>query len=122
MITADIADAQVAAFRAAADASPLRQVRSELRRRADEWAKAISLLDDAGEDYEIDLAGAIAPGDRVLALVPTPWSDDPEREAVPVLRVLHRDGQTSLHLAASSTGREVYVNHAGPSSPVVVRR
>jgi hypothetical protein len=57
-----------------------------------------------------------------VALVQTPWSEDREREAVPVLRVLHRDGQTSLHLAANSNGREVYLNFAGPASPVVVQR
>lgn len=119
----DDAKAQEVAFAQAALSSPIRQVRSEMKRRAKEWADAIELLDHVGnEDYEIDLAGAIAPGDRIVALVATPYSEDRDRETVGVLRVLHRDGQTSLHLAANSNGREVYVNFAGPSSPVVVQR
>lgn len=114
---------QAEALEKAADASPIRQVRSDLKRRAKEWRDALDLLDAVGEeDYEIDVAGGIAPGDRVVALVATPYSEDRERESVGVLRVLHRDGQTSLHLAANSNGREVYVNYAGPSSPVVVQR
>jgi hypothetical protein len=121
VIEREAAEEQGRILHKAADASPLRQVRSELRRRADEWFAALSLCEEAGDDYEIELAGSVAPGDRVVALVATPYSDGKDRESVPVLRVLHRDGQTSLHLAANSNGREVYLNFAGPSSPVVVR-
>ena len=123
MSVADHAKQQEDAFLAAAEASPLRQVRAEMRRRAQEWRSAIALRLEGGEDdYDIDLAGAVVPGDHVLALVQQPWSDGPEGEAIPVLRVLHRDGQTSIHCTIGSTGRETYLNFAGPLSPVVVRR
>jgi hypothetical protein len=113
---------QAAAFELAAEVSPLRQVRAEMRRRAKEWRDAIDLAADAGDDaYEIDLAGSIVPGDRVVAYVQVPWSQDLEREALPVLRVLHRDGQSSIHVT-SPHGRDLYLNYAGPPSPVVVQR
>lgn len=121
MSVAEHAKAQEDAYRSAAVASPLRQARAELNRRADEWRRAIDLRLMAGEDeYDIDLAGAVVPGDRVLAMVVQPWSEDREQEAVPVLRVLHRDGQTSIHCVVGSTGRDLYLNYAGPLSPVVV--
>lgn len=114
--------AQAAAFELAAEVSPLRQVRAEMRRRAKEWRDAIDLAAEAGDDvYEIDLAGAIVPGDRVVSYVQVPWSQEPERESLPVLRVLHRDGQSSIHVA-SPFGRDLYLNYAGPPSPVVVER
>lgn len=122
MFTLEAAEMQEKALAQAALDSPVRQVRSEMARRAKEWRDAVALLADVDEDdFEIDLAGAVAPGDRVLVLVRKTW-DDQDQEAVGVLRVLNRDGQTSLHLAANSNGREVYVNFAGPASPVVVAR
>lgn len=123
MSVADRAKEQEDAFAAAAKASPLRQVRAEMTRRAQEWRTAIQMRLDGGEDdYDIDLAGGIVPGDFLLAYVAVPWSEERESEAVPVLRVLHRDGQTSIHCTVGSTGRDLYLNYAGPTSPVVVRR
>lgn len=121
MIPDEIAEAQERVLRDAAAASPLRQVRVELLRRASEWDKARGLCKDGGEDYEIDLVGAIAPGDRVLVVMPS-FAGEIEDEAAPVLRILHRDGQSTIHCTPNSTGRDLYLNYAGPSSPVVVRR
>jgi hypothetical protein len=114
------ADEMAAVLAAAAEASPLRQVRSELNRRAAEWRRAASDVAMMGEDWEIDLAGCIAPGDRVLVMSPD-FTGEVTGHAGAVVRVIHRDGQTSLHLSHPESGRDVYQNFCGPTSPVVVR-
>lgn len=112
---------QIQVLEEAAEASPIRQVKVGLRRRAKEWATAARDLSTVeADDYELDLVGGIVPGDRVLVMVPSHRSD--EVEAAPVMRVLHQNGQSSIHVVPNATGRDLYLNYAGPESPVVVRR
>jgi hypothetical protein len=116
---------QAEALEKAAIGCPVRQVRIDLERRAREWSTAVAILDQEDTDiFEIDLVGTLAAGDRILAEIPVPFSHDNEVELTtcPVVRVLHRDGGCTLHLVPFTGGKDVYLNMAGPASPVVVRR
>lgn len=107
------ADQQAAALLGAAEASPVRQFRYELRRRGQEWKRAALDLAMVEDDGAIELAGSVLPGMRVLL-------GSEEGDWAPVVRQLERAGQFSLHLQ-DSNGRDRYLNFHGASSPVVVR-
>lgn len=120
-LTSEEIAGQIQVLEEAAEASPIRQVKVGLRRRATEWATAVRDLNTVeAEDWELDLVGGIVPGDRVLVMVRGHSGD--EAEGAPVMRVMHQNGQSSIHVVPNATGRDLYLNFAGPESPVVVRR
>lgn len=122
MISLTDAEDQAKVLAQAAVGSPCRQVSYELRRRAREWKRAVDDLLTMGEDdYVIELMGSVTSG--MLAVVPValPYGDK-EHKGCPVVRVLIRDGQCSLHVVPDETGRDVYVNCCSTASPVVVRK
>lgn len=105
--------AQAEALLTAAEASPVRQFRYELRRRGVEWQRAARLLEGADiDEAAIELAGSVTPGMKVPVGRGDEWGS--------VVRQLTRDGQLSLHVE-DPMGRPIYLNYVGPSSPVVVR-
>lgn len=116
-ITVAQAEKQAATLRRAARACPVRQLRYLLHRLAREWELAAGTAEGMEEDYIIELVGSLAPGMRV------PCRNKRGNDDVGTLiRVLIRDGQTSLHLDADDDPMDVYLNFAGTFSPVVVVR
>lgn len=111
-ITAAEAQAQADALAVAADNSPVRQYAYPLRRQAKEWSRAATELAGSEDEAVIELASSVVPGMRV----PTAngWCI--------VLRCLTRDGQCSVHVEDPQDPRGVYLNMAGPTSPLVVKR
>lgn len=115
-ITVDDALAQADALKAAAEASPVRQFRYELRRRAKEWSRAANNAKTVEGEGVIELAGSLSNGMGVLY----------EHELgnwAPLIRTLQNGGQFSLHLE-DPMGQQragVYQNLFGPASPVVVK-
>lgn len=111
-ITIDEARQQATALLEAAKASPVRQYRYPLARQAKEWERAVTELTGSEDEAVIELAHAVVPGMRV----PTAngWCI--------VLRCLTRDGQCSVHVEDPQDPRGVYLNMAGPTSPLVVKR
>ena len=118
MIDLGMACKQAEALLTAAEASPIRQFRYELRRRGREWEQAAKTLELAlpGNETQpvIELAGSVCPGMRVLI------EGRDEDDWAPVIRQLTQQGQFTIHVQAAD-GRDRYLNFAGPSSPVVVR-
>lgn len=111
IVDVNTAREQARALLVAADGSPLRQYRYELRRRGIEWKRAADLLGEADEgDAAIELAGSVTPGMKVPCS--EGWGS--------VIRQLTRDGQLTLHVE-DAMGRPLYLNYVGPSSPVVVK-
>lgn len=110
-ISLEAAVAQADALATAANASPIRQIRYDLHRRGLEWKRAAGELEGAEDEAVIELAGSIGPG----MMVPSGSG------ALTVVRTMSRDGQFSLHLE-DIDGRPIYINRAGPSSPVVVQK
>lgn len=114
--TIEEAEAQASVLLDAAMTSPVRALRYELRVRGKEWERAVRDARDAEkaeEPYAIVTVGSVCPGMRVLA--PRQCEDT----WVPVVRLMTRDGQQSLHVDVE--GRAEYLNYAGPSSPIVVK-
>lgn len=111
------AAAMATMFEAARDSCPVRQVRYEMHARAREWRGAIDDLDEMGEDWSIELAGAVVPWMRFAA-----QSNDGRLEGQTVDRVLHRDGGVAIQFTDQLIGRAVYVNRISAASPVVVKK
>lgn len=114
MISLKDAWTTVNAFKNLAD-SPVRQVRYEAQRRGTEWkrvAEDLEKLDDT--EWAIETAGAVVPGMRVLV------ADHDGDHPCAVLRQMEQRGQFTLHVRGPD-GRDIYINHFGPSSPVIVR-
>lgn len=107
---------QAEALRRAARQSPVRQLRFMLHRLAREWEFAAAEVE--GEDeLTIELVGSLSMGMRV------PCSNKNGAPDIGVLvRVMTRDGQTSLHLEPEGSPMPVYLNFSLPSSPVAVYR
>lgn len=107
---------QAEALRRAARQSPVRQLRFMLHRLAREWEFAAAEVE--GEDeLTIELVGSLSMGMRV------PCSNKNGAPDIGVLvRVMTRDGQTSLHLEPENSPMPVYLNFSLPSSPVAVYR
>lgn len=107
---------QAQALRRAARSSPVRQLRFMLHRLAREWEFAAAEVE--GEDeLTIELVGSLSMGMRV------PCSNKNGMPDIGVLvRVMTRDGQTSLHLEPEGSPMPVYLNFSLPSSPVAVYR
>lgn len=99
----------------AAAVSPNHFVRTLVKRLAVEWkhvAEQLVELADVGEPAMVGAAGALAAGTQVRYQSNTSdWA--------PLVRVMTRDGQVSLHV--SDEGRDRYVNLTTLGSPVVVR-
>lgn len=95
----------------AASESPVRQLRYDLHRRGIEWKRAAKELEGAEGEAVIELAGSIGPGMMVAA----------GSGSCSVVRTMSRDGQFSLHIE-DIDGRPIYLNYAGPASPVVVQK
>lgn len=119
MIGYEEATQQAKALLAAAEASPVRQFRYEMRRRGKEWERAardLELASAGGEDAVIELAGGVVAG----MFVPT--GDDEERGGLwfPVLRSFESRGQWSIHWQ-DWLGKDRYINFFAASSPVVVK-
>lgn len=116
-ISAAQATKQAQALREASRRSPVRQLRFMLGKLAREWEYAAGELEGAGEELSIELVGSLSMGMRV------PCSN---KNGAPdtgvVVRVMSRDGQTSIHLEPEGSPMPVYLNYAGPTSPVAVYR
>lgn len=116
-INAAQAEKQAQALREASRRSPVRQLRFMLAKLAREWEYAAGELEGAGEELSIELVGSLSMGMRV------PCSN---KNGAPdtgvVVRVMSRDGQTSIHLEPEGSPMPVYLNYAGPTSPVAVYR
>lgn len=110
------AEKQGAALADAAAASPIRQVRYELERRAREWVTAARDVAETSGEGTIELAGAVTPGMLVLWKQEN-WSSDWS----PVIRTMTNGGQFSVHVDDGTRGG-AYLNRFGPSSPMVVQR
>lgn len=112
MITHEEAIGQRRAYAAAAKASTVVQCRIMLRKAWSEWRKAVDTLDelDSG-DYSVTLYCEIVPGHIV--------ADDRHGDCA-VVRKMENGGQTTLHLESRTGGAPIYLNYAGPTSPVVV--
>lgn len=105
------------ALRRAARGCPVRQIRYMLNRMAREWEHAAAGVD--GEDeLTIECLGSISPGMQVP--VSREYRGDETTERGTVIRMMTRDGQTSLHIEVSSDPKPIYENYASPGSPVVV--
>lgn len=116
-ISVEQANKQAATLRKAGRASPIRQLRYLFHRLAREWEVAATSCEGMEEDYTIELVGSLSPGMRV------PCRNKRGHDDVgTMIRLMTRDGQTSLHLAPDDDNADVYLNFAGPSSPVVVVR
>lgn len=114
--TTEEAEQQRTLLMEAAAASPVRALRYELRMRGKEWDRAVRDARDAEkaeEPHAIVTVGSVCPGMRVLA--PRQCEDT----WVPVIRLMTRDGQQTLHVDVE--GRAEFLNFAGPSSPIVVK-
>lgn len=111
------ADATAMALADAADGTPVRPIRYELRKRAREYQHVARLLEPTADGEEqkeavIELVGNVGAGMEVLMSGGVYWS---------VVRVMRRDGQVSLHLEHEDEPMPRYINLYGPTSPVVVR-
>ena len=102
-------------FELARDSAPLRQTRSEMHARAREWNRALDTLAEMGDDWVIELAGAVTPYMSVAGI-----SYDGRPETHHVIRVIHRDGTCTVH-AEDPIGQARYTNLHSPTSPVVVK-
>lgn len=114
--TTEEAEVQARALFDAANSSPVRALRYELRVRAREWERAVrdALYAAKSElEHAIVTVGSVCPGMRVLA------TRDIEDAWVPVVRLMTRDGQQTLHVDVE--GRAEYINFHSASSPVVVK-
>lgn len=111
-MTPDDADTQGDVLLAAAEASPIAQLKWHLREVGREWKEAASDAELAGADVEITLAGSLMPGMAVLFL-------GDGRDGFHRFRRIAQGG--SLQLDDAETGRPIYVNLLSKSSPVVVR-
>ena len=116
-INAAQAEKQAQALREASRRSPVRQLRFMLAKLAREWEYAAGELEGASDELSIELVGSLSMGMRV------PCSN---KNGAPdtgvVVRVMSRDGQTSIHLEPEGSPMPVYLNYAGPTSPVAVYR
>lgn len=116
-LTVAQAEKQGDALRRAARSSPIRQLRYMLNRLAREWEHAAAEMMGSEDEVTIELVGSLSMGMRV------PCSNKNGAPDIGVLvRVMTRDGQTSLHLEPEGSPMPVYLNFALPSSPVVVYR
>lgn len=116
MIDVGTARKQGEAMLAAAEASPVRQFRYELRRRGKEWARAaeeFGLVE--GDCAAIELVGSVCPGMFVLDT-----SSDYGDHWRPVIRCFESRGQWSIHYQGAD-GRDRYDNFYGATSPTVVK-
>lgn len=118
---------------------PVTSIGYEMKRRAREWASAVesyleaaNLPEDPPDDIDpealaevfpvepealIELLGSVTPGMYVW----NPTVDDRDDAWCFVVRCLVQGGQWSLHLESSS-GKTLYANFFGQSSPVLVKR
>lgn len=94
--------------------SPVRQARYEFAKRAREWNRAAKDAQDVGDEGVIEFVGSVGLGMSVF--FPTDASNWAQ-----VVRVMERNGQTTLHLEHPYSGQAVYQNFCGPTSPVVVK-
>lgn len=117
MISINEAEAQRDTLEQAAKSSPVLQERKELLARFWEWRKACHNFEEAAEEDTpvIVLVGTLGSGMRVW----NPSFSDPDSWH-DVVRVINRDGQTSIHVQTGS-GKAEYLNFLGPRSPIVVR-
>ncbi len=116
-LTVAQAEKQGDALRMAARKSPVRQLRYMLNRLAREWECAAGEMRGSEDEVTIELVGSLSMGMRV------PCSNKNGAPDIGVLvRVMTRDGQTSLHLEPEGSPMPVYLNFSLPSSPVVVYR
>lgn len=115
-VTAEDALQMVAAFTQAATGCPLRQVRSEMDARRAEWQRAIDTIAEQGDDYVIELAGAVVGHMRM------PVEGAYGAGVATIVRAIHRDGGCTIHYEDPQTGQARYLNMHSAASPVVVRR
>lgn len=116
-ITVAQATKQAATLRKAARACPVRQLRYLLHRLAREWEVAAGTCEGEEEDLTIELVGSLSPGMRM------PCRNKRGNDDVgTVIRLMTRDGQTSIHVAPDDDNADVYLNFAGSYSPAVVVR
>lgn len=111
-----VADVLTQAFEAVSsiDSPSTLALKSELKRRAREWADVVDAIKHLdGADYYVLTLSAVGPG---MSLYNPTFDGD---EWAFIVRTLNRDGQCSLHIEVA--GRPVYINYAGMSSPVIVR-
>lgn len=107
------------ALRRAARGCPVRQIRYMLNRMAREWEHAAAGVE--GEDeLTIECLGSVSPGMQVP--VNREFRGDSITERGTVIRMMTRDGQTSLHIESPSDPKPIYENYSSPGSPVVVYR
>src|SRR5690606_15501380 len=104
---------------AASKASPVRQLRDELRVRAGEWRNAVKdleLLDEMQPDEAtIEMYGAVTPGMKVPG-------ETHDAAWVGVIRSLDRVGNLALHVEDPFDKRGRYLSFFHHTSPVVVKR
>lgn len=121
MISSKDASLQAAALTAAADESPVQQVRAALRLSAREWARA-ALYAGAAEgdelDAEIVLAGTLVAGQTIYGGV----AEGTEPILDRVVRLSWQGGVPSILTRDSITGRDVWINTSSSSTPIVIRR
>lgn len=116
-ITVAQANKQAQALRSAGRGSPVRQLRYLMNRLAREWEVAAGTCEGAEEDYTIELVGSLSPGMRM------PCRNKRGNDDVgTVIRLMTRDGQTSIHVAPDDDNADVYLNFAVSYSPAVVVR
>lgn len=109
-LTIDVCNRMAIIYWKAAEASPLRGPRAQFLEQADEWQRAASDLEVAGDDGYIMFAGAIAPGQRVN-FGEAGWC-----------RVVRHTNNSSLQLEVFDDPRPAYLAVLGPQSPVLVRK
>lgn len=105
------AEALADALAAAADRSPVRQIRAELSARAREWERAAKRLMEHEEgEVVIEMLSGVCRGMEL---------PDDRYGWARVMRVM--PGGLGLHLAADDSPSPIYLNFMHPTSPVVVR-